>query len=132
MRVLNFLYRSTERRRSSQCNDAYMSVHRRSSSPGGNTRILTTLGVPVQDKRRASLNTLTVPETHVRRRSYSGPSCSQLFKEPLTSRRKSSIHSLGFNPFVEKLSSECVKKVIIGMLFIFAIVLLASLIRLLT
>lgn len=134
MRAL--ICRSTERRRASQCTDAQFEGLRRSSSPGINETDLHTLGIPVQNKRRGSLNTLTVPVQGVRRRSYSGPCCDQASTSSLPGRRKSSTSQssdrFGFNPFVEKLSSNYVIKVICGMVLLFIAVLLLSLYRLLT
>lgn len=133
MRAL--ICRSTERRRASQCNDAQFQRLRRSSSPGINETDLNRLGIPVQERRRGSLNTLSVPAQGIRRRSYSGPCCDQASTISLPGRRKSSLQSsdrFGFNPFVEKLSSNYVIKVICGMVLLITVVLLFSFYRLLT
>ena len=131
--------RRAERRRASQCGDAQSVGLGHSSKPGIHEEEISTLGVPVQTQRRGSLNTLTVPEPGLRRRSYSGPSTyDQLSSPSLQVRRKSTStppspqDTLGFNPFVEKLNSSHVIKVILGMMLLFFAVLLISLYRLMT
>lgn len=126
--------RSTERRRTGQINDTPNIGCRRSSTSVVSETQLNSLLVPGQDKRRNSLNTLSVPSPGVRRRSsYSGPSTEHLSDLLVLSRRKSSTQDkFGFNPVVEKLGSGQVRNILFGLAILFVLVLLTSLYKLLT
>lgn len=131
-----FLRRCRERRRSSNSAADQSASLRRSSSPGVSIHNrLNTLGFPVQDFRRSSLNNLTVPTPEERRNSLPGY-FSGGNNECLV-RRKSSTSlatkdRYGFDPVEKKLSNRCVMKVICGMTLLFVLVFLLSLYKLMT
>ena len=115
----------TDRRRTAQGGDN----QRRGSFAGINDVQLGSLAVPGQSRRRNSLNTLTGPYLCERRGSCSGPSSGK----PADSRRKLlSRDKFGFNPLIDKLNKGHVRKILTGLVLLFVIVLLISLLRILT
>lgn len=128
--------RSRERRRSSNYSDDQMIQFRRSSSPGVPQIGINNLGTPVQDFRRGSLNSLTVPNCEERRSSYPGTvsahMCGSLERRKSSTAAHFSKDSIRFNPNAEKLSNKCVIKVIGGMILLLILVLIISVYKLVT